>query len=556
MTGERTQLQWTVRIDGVDQQTVKPGESVEIGRKPLRPLPDDGTRRLEIADGTRSMSKRHASFTVSQSGGGTVRDLGSTNGSYVVRGNGDLMRLPPQTDFLLPTSPMRLQFGDVPVDFIRVEQPVSDTFVVPDLFGYALNTVKQEPDVADMSVDDILDLRAGEPTAAISAANVRKRVGELNAAAVRDAASRGTAGEAVSNETVSARAAQPDSTALPSTNEAQPHAVQPVAESVEQRQQTATPAAAQPSHDDEPEPSQEQAGSNAPAEQSDVESTDAARNTPDRSVAGPAASVALPERPEPSVPLNVSGTAAKPVVALPRDLFADAIAHSEAERTAQRRQEAARLDAAQQEATVNRDSAAQQDAGTIRQAVQEAAQYAAGVVVVDAVTNDSVQDVAVQGAEQSTAQGASGEQSQPAEVPQEHRRFMPQDGTAAHDDAAGQTTQSDSVAAEASSEADSTAFKPAFEPGSVFDLVSKGALNRSEPKIEIDGYTSDQAKTTDDYNEQFEIANRRELLPFLAMNPSLYDEMYSWLEAQGNADVDAALENNEGYKDYRKAVGK
>ena len=144
---------------------------------------DDGTERLEIADGTRSMSKRHATFAVSQNGGGTVRDLGSTNGSYVVRGNGDLMRLPPNVDFLLPTSPMRLQFGDVPVDFIRVEQPVSDTFVVPDLFGYALETVKQEPDVADMSVDDILDLRAGEPTAAISAATVRKRVGELNAAA-------------------------------------------------------------------------------------------------------------------------------------------------------------------------------------------------------------------------------------------------------------------------------------------------------------------------------------------------------------------------------------
>ena len=184
MTGDqRTIQQWTVRIGGIDQKTVKPGDNIEIGRKPLRPLPDDGTERLEIADGTRSMSKRHATFAVSQNGGGTVRDLGSTNGSYVVRGNGDLMRLPPNVDFLLPTSPMRLQFGDVPVDFIRVEQPVSDTFVVPDLFGYALETVKQEPDVADMSVDDILDLRAGEPTAAISAATVRKRVGELNAAA-------------------------------------------------------------------------------------------------------------------------------------------------------------------------------------------------------------------------------------------------------------------------------------------------------------------------------------------------------------------------------------
>ena len=82
MTGDqRTIQQWTVRIDGIDQKTVKPGDSIEIGRKPLRPLPDDGTERLEIADGTRSMSKRHATFAVSQNGGGTVRDLGSTNGT-------------------------------------------------------------------------------------------------------------------------------------------------------------------------------------------------------------------------------------------------------------------------------------------------------------------------------------------------------------------------------------------------------------------------------------------------------------------------------------------
>ena len=84
MTGDqRTIQQWTVRIGGIDQKTVKPGDNIEIGRKPLRPLPDDGTERLEIADGTRSRSKRHATFAVSQNGGGTVRDLGSTNGAYV-----------------------------------------------------------------------------------------------------------------------------------------------------------------------------------------------------------------------------------------------------------------------------------------------------------------------------------------------------------------------------------------------------------------------------------------------------------------------------------------
>lgn len=94
-------------------------------------------------------------------GTASVRDLGSTNGSYVVRENGDLLRLPANAEFLLPTSPMRMQFGDVPADFIRVDDPVAKPLdlKVPDLFGYAVHEAPQEPDAADMSVDDILDLR-------------------------------------------------------------------------------------------------------------------------------------------------------------------------------------------------------------------------------------------------------------------------------------------------------------------------------------------------------------------------------------------------------------
>ena len=106
--------EWTVKINGVDRISVKPGECVEIGRKPLRPLADDGNTRLDVADQTKSMSKRHAMFTVKSNGTASVRDLGSTNGSYVVRENGDLLRLPANAEFLLPTSPMRMQFGDVP----------------------------------------------------------------------------------------------------------------------------------------------------------------------------------------------------------------------------------------------------------------------------------------------------------------------------------------------------------------------------------------------------------------------------------------------------------
>ena len=120
-----TQTEWPVTTHGVDRISATPGECVEIGRKPLRPLADDGNTRLDVADQTKSMSKRHAMFTVKSNGTASVRDLGSTNGSYVVRENGDLLRLPANAEFLLPTSPMRMQFGDVPADFIRVDDPVA-----------------------------------------------------------------------------------------------------------------------------------------------------------------------------------------------------------------------------------------------------------------------------------------------------------------------------------------------------------------------------------------------------------------------------------------------
>ena len=74
--------------------------------------------------------------------------------------------------------------------------------------------------------------------------------------------------------------------------------------------------------------------------------------------------------------------------------------------------------------------------------------------------------------------------------------------------------------------------------------------------MQVNGLTSDQAKSTTDFTEQFEIARHPQLLPFLAMNPSLYDDLYAWLSAQGNADIDTALSKNAGYSEYRTAVGK
>ena len=38
------------------------------------------------------------------------------------------------------------------------------------------------------------------------------------------------------------------------------------------------------------------------------------------------------------------------------------------------------------------------------------------------------------------------------------------------------------------------------------------------------------------------------------MNPYLYDDMYSWLAARGEADIDEALSHNKGYQEYREAL--
>lgn len=86
--------------------------------------------------------------------------------------------------------------------------------------------------------------------------------------------------------------------------------------------------------------------------------------------------------------------------------------------------------------------------------------------------------------------------------------------------------------------------------------MANGDFAKSEPLVSVAGFTSDDARRSDDFSEQFEMARHPELLPFLAMNPSLYDDLYTWLAAQGNADIDEALSKNAGYEDYRKAMGK
>ena len=464
-----TVSEWTVKINGVDRISVKPGECVEIGRKPLRPLADDGNTRLDVADQTKSMSKRHAMFTVKSNGTASVRDLGSTNGSYVVRENGDLLRLPANTEFLLPASPMRMQFGDVPADFIRLDDPVAEPLdlKVPDLFGYAVHEAPQEPDAADMSVDDILDLRAGEPTAIFSADNVRRKVDELELGSLN----------------ITQPVTKNDEPAIPRDLFADALA-QHAEQETERKTQQAMDSVVLPKQQTEPESS-----TVAPA----------------------------------SKHSRISGIV--PV---------DAIAHAVVKHSP---------------------------------STSEPAVASAAVVESDAAAgaSKSAENVQSENTQPETAQPATAqsETDQPAaDVPDDQQRTAAgayQESTAAgvaDQQPAAETETAQQSVSEASDIYSTGVHTPVFEPGSVFERVAKGELKAQEPAVEVDGLTSDEAKTTQDFNVQFEVARHPELLAFLAMNPYLYDDMYSWLAARGEADIDEALSHNKGYQEYREAVGK
>lgn len=461
--------EWTVKINGVDRISVKPGECVEIGRKPLRPLADDGNTRLDVADQTKSMSKRHAMFTVKSNGTASVRDLGSTNGSYVVRENGDLLRLPANTEFLLPASPMRMQFGDVPADFIRLDDPVAEPLdlKVPDLFGYAVHEAPQEPDAADMSVDDILDLRAGEPTAIFSADNVRRKVDELELGSLN----------------ITQPVTKNDEPAIPRDLFADALA-QHAEQETERKTQQAMDSVVLPKQQTEPESS-----TVAPA----------------------------------SKHSRISGIV--PV---------DAIAHA-----------------------VVKHSPSTSEPAVASVAVVESDAAAGASKSAENVQSEDTQPEIAQPA---TAQS---ETDQPAaDVPDDQQRTAAeayQESTAAgvaDQQPAAETETAQQSVSEASDIYSTGVHTPVFEPGSVFERVAKGELKAQEPAVEVDGLTSDEAKTTQDFNVQFEVARHPELLAFLAMNPYLYDDMYSWLAARGEADIDEALSHNKGYQEYREAVGK
>lgn len=490
--------EWTVKINGVDRISVKPGECVEIGRKPLRPLADDGNTRLDVADQTKSMSKRHAMFTVKSNGTASVRDLGSTNGSYVVRENGDLLRLPANVEFLLPTSPMRMQFGDVPADFIRIDDPVAKPLdlKVPDLFGYAVHEAPQEPDAADMSVDDILDLRAGEPTAIFSADNVRRKVDELELGSLN----------------ITQPVTKNDEPAIPRDLFADALA-QHAEQETERKNQQAMDSVVLPKQQTEPE------------------STTVTPASKHSRISGivPVDAIA-------HAVVKHAPSTSEPAVASAAVVESDVVAG--ASKSAENVQSAPNTDDSQPV-----DAVAQHSEGTQSEAAQS-----------ENTQSETAQPTTAQPETAQPATDAPEDQQQP--TAEAHQEAATATATSADQQLATETETAQQSVSEAYDIDSTGVHTPVFEPGSVFERVAKGELKAQEPAVEVDGLTSDEAKTTQDFNVQFEVARHPELLAFLAMNPYLYDDMYSWLAARGEADIDEALSHNKGYQEYREAVGK
>lgn len=540
-----------IRVDGSDLTSVEAGQTVEIGRKPLRPLSDDGTTRVEILDDTRSMSKRHAEFSVKSDGNAILRDMNSTNGTYLVRPGNDLVRLPSGSDFALTDDTVRLQFGDVPVDFVRFiddSTTHSDDPAVANLFDYALDNVASEPEASELSVDDILNLRAGEPTNIFDSNSVRTRAHELREAEQQtfvpfaqpinpvttndaveedapDAAPRDLFADA--HDVAAGKIDEPavkKEEFVPRMHDGPRHAggrpadrlisvdelgkprlpdIMPL-QMTPQQPVAQQPAIAQPAVQQEPA-NQQTAAQPAPAQEPQP--------------AAQAAAPAVEHDTQPMVqrPQEQQGQEqrrfAEQSTALDFEVLTTSL-HAE------HRDEPVAVDV-QSVVAVNQQSNEQQPTPNTT-AVEQSVQA----------------EQPVQSAQ--TAQPLQTVQAQPTPAAADvDARFKPTAQT-------GEVDQPEQM----------QAFTPAFEPGSVFERVAKGEFNQREELVEAGGYNSDQARRSDDFAEQFEMARHAELLPFLAMNPALYDDLYAWLAAQGNADVDKALSTNPGYEDYRKAMGK
>ena len=370
---------------------------------------------------------------------------------------------------------------------------------VPDLFGYAVHEAPQEPDAADMSVDDILDLRAGEPTAIFSADNVRRKVDELELGSLN----------------ITQPVTKNDEPAIPRDLFADALAQHAEQETERKNQQAMNSVA-------------------LPKQQTEPESTIVTPASKHSRISGivPVDAIA-------HAVVKHAPSTSEPAVASAAVVESDAAAG--ASKSAENVQSAPNTDDSQPV-----DAVAQHSEGTQSEAAQS-----------ENTQSETAQPTTTQPETAQPATDAPEDQQQP--TAEAHQEAATATATSADQQLATETEtaqQSVSEAYEASDIYSTGVHTPVFEPGSVFERVAKGELKAQEPAVEVDGLTSDEAKTTQDFNVQFEVARHPELLAFLAMNPYLYDDMYSWLAARGEADIDEALSHNKGYQEYREAVGK
>ncbi|MCI1219042.1 MAG: FHA domain-containing protein [Bifidobacterium sp.] len=561
-----SEQRWIVKGNGT-QAEVYAGRSVEIGRKPIRVLADDGFARVEIEDKSRSMSKRHAVLSVDANGSAVLRDLNSTNGTYVVRADGTLTRVEGGVDFPLPASPVRMQFGDVPVDFIWVEG-IAEAEKTPepqveDLFAHAASKARHKSQTASMSVDDILNLRAGEPTTALPASTVAAKVNDRKASQAR---SFPPAQEAADSGEDSGEQAGPDGAEVVSSDidivpgDDSRDNVTAAADTRGDAPETGDESAADGhagAHDGgEPADSERIDGNQG----TDVQSGDAGKNDELESSRGSSrtdvAGDDLPMAQHVVERMSINILRPGQQAGAPRDLFVDALAHSDELAHSDGQEQPDEVAKSYADSDNDSRSDLNRDHFNANQQVHASSDGAIEIreVFGSKVSRSHTLPLSVSGEE---ADGSSEGESRNREA---GNGSATQSGSA--DGNQGPANSAGDASAPADSfrndeHADETAvFKPVFEPGSVFERVSRGDFGRREPEVEIDGITSDEARRTTDFTRQFEMARRPQLLPFLAMNPSLYDDLYAWLSALGDKDIDAALSRNSGYEEYRTAVGK
>lgn len=614
--------QWIISINGNELMYVSSGQQIEIGRKPIRPLPDNGVMRLEVSDDSRSMSKRHALLRVTDEGDAVIRDLHSTNGTYMVGSADALMRLSADVDFTLPTSPVRMQFGDsVVADFIRVVTAPQKP-AVAGLFTYAHEPAKHEPSARDMSVDDILDLRAGEPTSVFTvhrqagAHRVEpliaqqidgqesqrqtsdndnaygKNVQEINV----QAASVEQPQQLVQLDAQLQRALGDEQTGIELANNTdvdneQRSAVQDGDEHHSVLQNDSEPSigtaidgiSSDNAHNDDQNNTVQNSGTQSNTEPADIaqqrtdnsDSLQPSQSLPESHTVQPAHELsasdqslndfaptsseqqfvqalrdqegngiqALPVTPQVTFSPEESSTHTIQSLLMADDDHHPI--HSISLDTRFEQQEELPMrdlfsDAQDQQARLRQQASASVPLETIVQAAQQQS-------TLFAASNDA-----------NTLQSPN----QPEEVQIGTHTQMHVQADLSHDDQSrlrDEHTQSNDhraymyAARTQQTPATAETYEPVFEPGSVFARVASGAFDKHEEMVEVAGFTSHQAQRTTDYAEQFEMSKHEQLRPYLAMNPALYDDLYGWLSALGEHDVDAALAHNTGFARYAKA---